>query len=390
MKALTANRMAAARLRANRKAYISLIVGIFLSVFLVTTLVLCIQGVILAQMEQTNRSLGFEDAFLLGTPELSDGDLAGMGYFDAIGHVYVTAGIQDADICLGLYDETGAALLSRQTLEGRLPEKAGEIAMERSAMLAIREEGQWQLGDEVTLKVIPVDEDTKSLYKSCTRRDAVVTIGGVLDSGSDFLGGSWGAVLTTEEGLRNMGLFPNGWDVITIYLDGIVDEETEGSLTQSVTAIARRAEGSRVYNYMESARENARTQLQLMLLMGAITIVFFAVAAGMIVSTVTRQLQADGKRIGMLRAVGAEEKTILRCYSGQVFLSLGLGMVSSILVMAVLFSSSIMNVPARYYPSGIATILVFSLACLGLCQFMLRRRVRQITKQSIIDNIREL
>ena len=178
--------------------------------------------------------------------------------------------------------------------------------------------------------------------------------------------------------------------MITIYLDGIVDEETEAALTQSVTAIARRAEGSRVYNYMESARENARTQLQLMLLMGAITIVFFAVAAGMIVSAVTRQLQADGKRIGMLRAVGAEEKTILRCYSGQVFLSLGLGMVSSILVMAVLFTSSIMNVPARYYPSGIATILVFSLACLGLCQFMLRRRVRQITKQSIIDNIREL
>lgn len=910
MKALTVNRMAAARLRANKKGYISLIIGIFLSVFLVTTLVLCIQGVILAQMEQNNKRLGFEDAFLLDTPELSDRDLAEMGYFDTIGHVYVTAGIKDTDIYLGYYNDTGAALLSRQVLEGRLPEKAGEIAMERSAMLAIREEGQWQLGEEVTLKVIPVDGveeertftlvgflaeqsslltnlnsssrafvtgfpailvssaepdflsgrvalhrlmtltvpiteelfktfynriedhtfgrflvktiegklidsyyseyvyglgsdtfvivlmagllilslllsccvgiagsmegilskrseeigilralgatrrqirrmfgreswllaltaaplsialsclfvwglelwmpenmvfrfnpllivpvvilsaavilisgsiplrrasrqmpmsvirdtgllrkskhirsrkqfrvpgliskrlirlyptrllgavilsalmcfcaalfaivlyggvytftpsqeayaimmqgngsargyvsylpgqplsdqslnqlrglphvrkvnvnrqlrvclllegktsyfnaghyfndalmtleeyterhrslgdtadletlrqryagelasydaarnalgisqelvmtelqtvtpekleqletslgsgkididainagkevlvvapqiwwlpepgtqgfrliddpseaemekaamtvvndwafagqelpivqlytddaqagttgDEKSLYESCTRRDTVVTIGGVLDSRPDSLGGMWGAVLTTEEGLRNMGLFRNGWDVTTIYLDGIVDEETEEALTQSVTAIARRAEGSRVYNYMESARENARTQLQLMLLMGAITIVFFAVAAGIIVSTVTRQLQADGKRIGMLRAVGAEEKTILRCYSGQVFLSLGLGMVLSILVMAVLFTSSIMNVPARYYPSGIATILVFSLASLGLCLLLLRRRVRQITEQSIIDNIREL
>ncbi|MGN1016644.1 MAG: FtsX-like permease family protein [Faecousia sp.] len=910
MKALTVNRMAAARLRANKKGYISLIVGIFLSVFLVTTLVLCIQGVILAQMEQNNKRLGFEDAFLLDTPELSDRDLAEMGYFDTIGHVYVTAGIKDTDIYLGWYDETGSTLLSRQVLEGRMPEKAGEIAMERSAMLAIREEGQWQLGEEVTLKVIPVDgveeertftlvgflaeqsslltnlnsssrafvtgfpailvsssepdflsgrvvlhrlmtltvpiteelfktfynriedhalgrflvktiegklidsfysdyvfrlnseafmiammagllilslllsccvgiagsmegilskrseeigilralgatkrqirrmfgreswllaltaaplsialsclfvwglelwmpenmvfrfnpllivpvvvlsaavilisgsiplrrasrqmpmsvirdtellrkskhirsrkqfrvpelisqrlvrlypkrllgavilsalmcfcaallaivlyggvrtftpsqaayaimmqgngsargyvsylpgqplsdqslnqlrglphvrkvnvnrqlrvclllegktsyfnaghyhndalmtleeyteysrslgdtadletlrqryagelasydaarnalgtsqelvmtelqtvtpeqleqleaslgsggihldainagkevlvvapqiwwlpepgtqgyrltddpseaemekaamtvvndwafagqelpivqlytddaqagttEDTKSLYEGCTRRDAVVTIGAVLDSRSDFLGGMWGAVLTTEEGLRNMGLFRNGWDVITIYLDGIVDEETEEALTQSITAIARRAEGSRVYNYMESARENARTQLQLMLLMGAITIVFFAVVAGMIVSTVTRQLQADGKRIGMLRAVGADEKTILRCYTGQIFLSLGLGMVLSILVMAVLFTSSIMNVPARYYPSGIATILVFSLSCLGLCLLLLRRRVRQITGQSIIDNIREL
>lgn len=234
------------------------------------------------------------------------------------------------------------------------------------------------------------DEDGKSLYENCTRRDALVTIGGVLDSRPDFLGGMWGAVLTTEEGLRNMGLFPNGWDTITIYLDGIVDEETETELTQSVTAIARRAERSQVYNYMESAREDARTQLQLMLLMGAITIVFFAVAAGMIVSTITRQLQSDGKRIGMLRAVGAEEKTILRCYSGQVFISLALGMVLSVLFMAVLFSSPVMNVPARYYPSGIATILVFCLFCLGLCFLLLRRRVRQVTRVSIIDNIREL
>ena len=910
MKALTLSRMAAARLRANKKAYLSLLLGIFLSVFLVTTLVLCIQGVVLGQMERNNQRLGYEDAFLLDTPELSDRDLAETGYFDTIGHVYVSAGIQDTNIYLGWYDETGDKLLGRQVLEGRMPEKAGEIAMEKSAMLAVREDGQWQLGEEVTLKVIPVDgveeertftlvgflaeqssfltnlnsssrafvtgfpailvcpsepafasgrvalhrlmtltvpiseelfrtfynrieshvlgrfqvktisgklidsyyseyvfglnsdafmiaimagililalllsccvgiagsmegilsgrreeigilralgatkrqirrmfgreswllaltaapfsialsclfvwgmalwmpesmifrfnpllilpvivlsaavilisgsiplrrasrqmpmsvirdtgllrksghirsrkqfrvpeliskrlvrlyptrllgavilsalmcfcaamlaiasyggvntftpsqeayaimmqgngsargyvsylpgqplsdqslnqlrglphvrkvnvnrqlrvclllegktsyfnaghyhnaalmtleeyteharslgdtadletlrqryageqasydaarnalgisqemvitelqtvtpekleqlktslgsgeinidainagrevlvvapqiwwisepgtqgfrltddpsekeiekaamtvvndwaitgqtlpivqlytddaqagttEDVKSLYESCTRRDAVVTIGGVLDSRPDSLGGMWGAVLTTEEGLRNMGLFRNGWDVITIYLDGVVDEETEAGLTQSVTAIARRAEGSWVYNYMESARENARTQLQLMLLMGAITIVFFAVAAGMIVSTVTRQLQADGKRIGMLRAVGAEETTILRCYSGQVYISLALGMVLSVVVMAVLFTSSIMNVPTRYYPGGIAAILLFTASCMALCQGMLRRRVRQVTKESIIENIREL
>ena len=130
MKTLTVNRMAAARLRTNRKAYVSLIVGIFLSVFLVTTLVLCIQGVILAQMEQTNKRLGYEDAILLDIPELSDGELAETGYFDSIGHVYVSAGVKDTDIYLGHYDETGSALLRRQLLEGRLPEQPGEIAME--------------------------------------------------------------------------------------------------------------------------------------------------------------------------------------------------------------------------------------------------------------------
>ncbi len=277
----------------------------------------------------------------------------------------------------------------------RLIDDPSEAEREKAAMTVVND---WAFAGQ-TLPIVQLytddpqagtDGDGKSLYESCTRRDALVTIGGVLDSRPDFLGGMWGAVLTTEEGLRNMGLFRNGWDVITIYLDGVVDEETEAGLTQSVTAIARRAERSQVYNYMESARENARTQLQLMLLMGAITIVFFAVAAGMIVSTVTRQLQSDGKRIGMLRAVGAEEKTILRCYSGQVFICLTLGMVLSVLVMAALFTSSIMNVPARYYPGGIAAILLFTVSCMALCAFMLRRRVRQVTSGSIIDNIREL
>ena len=270
-----------------------------------------------------------------------------------------------------------------------------QTQMESAVLVA---ENNWaDAGQELPIVQLYSDDpeafsygDTTSLFTSCTRLDATVTIGGVLDTQPHAMGGLWGSVITTEDGLRRMGLYRNGQDTIQIYVDGIVDEDTEASLTESINAIARRAEGSRVYNYMESARESARNYLQLYLLMGAIAIVFFAVAAGMIVSTVTRQLQADGKRIGMLRAVGADEKTILRCYSGQVFLSLGLGMALSILVFIVLFVSSIMDLPAQYYPSGIAAILLFSLACLGLCLLLLRRRVRQVTSQSIIENIREL
>lgn len=905
MKALTVNRMAAARLRTNRKTYVSLIVGIFLSVFLVSTLVLCIQGVVLAQLEQIDKRMGYEDAFLLDTPELPDSALAETGFFDSIGHVYVSAAVKDIDIYLGWYDDAGASLLCRQLLEGRMPEKAGEIAMERSAMLAIREDGQWQLGDQVTLNLTPIDgveeqrtftlvgvlaeqsgslaisqrgsllfvagfpailvspeesafssgrtvlhrlmtlkvpitkelfesmddlisrysmwygkfrvktitgrllndyssvevlglnsdamvigimagmlilslllsccvgiagsmegilnkrreeigilralgatkgqirrmfgreswllallmapasialscllvwglekwmpesmifrfdlrlmipivilsaasillsgsiplrrasnqmpmsvlrdtrllrkakhlrsrkqfsvpsliarrlvrlyptrllgsvilaglmcfcaaifaivsyqganifmpsnsaydiaidsrgfrsfislqsgqglsdqslnqlaslphvrkvdvgrnlrvnlllenktgyfdlgympnyhmmseedcmecyrrmgteinaeneegyrqsyndeqqaysalrkaqnisqevvytelqtlsveelrefepylgsgrinvdainagqevlilapkvylipsekggwysadasraqkaaatlsvendwayagqtlpimqlytEDameysgpTDRLYANCTRLDAVVTVGGVLDKQPDSLGGLWGSVLTTEQGLRNMGLNRNGYVGIQIYLDGEVDADTEEELTRSINAIARRAENSRMANNMEIAREDARSYYQLVVLLGAIALVFFAVSAGMILSTVTRQLQADGQRIGMLRAVGADEKTILGCYSGQVFLSLALGMVLAVVLWVC------MDVGLAYCFRGIAAIVLFSGSCLGLCILLLRRRVRQVTNQSIIENIREL
>ena len=181
-----------------------------------------------------------------------------------------------------------------------------------------------------------------------------------------------------------MGLNRNGYVGIQIYLDGEVDADTEEELTRSINAIARRAEGSRVVNNMETAREDARSYYQLLVLVGAIALVFFAVSTGMILSTVTRQLQADGKRIGMLRAVGADEKTILGCYSAQVFLSLALGMALAAVIWVCL------GVGLAYCSRGIAAIVLFSGSCLGLCILLLRRRVRQITSQSIIENIREL
>ncbi len=908
MKALTVSQMASARLRANKKAYFSLIIGIFLSVFLVTMLVLCIQGVILAKIEQTHRKLGYEDAFLLDMPEITDDDLMQMGYCDEIGHVYVSASIQDTDIRLGYYNDAGAALMNRQLLEGRMPEKAGEIAMERSAMLAIREDGQWQLGDSIELELLPIggmpetrsftlvgilaeqssylaeqnmgyqnfetafpallvspeeadfasgrvalhrvltltepvslelfqafhsrnafghfyvismmgellivysspkniwashsnafavaimasllilsllvsccvgiagsmegilckrseeigilralgatrrqirrifgreswilaltaapfsiglsclfvwglalwkpealvfrlnpllllpitvlsaaailisgsiplrrasrqmpmsvirdtgllrksrrvksrrqfhvpalisgrlirlfpsrllgaillsslmclcaaflsiafddgiqlfnpdspayfivmhgnsaplgfislfpgqplsnqslrqleslpnvrsvsvnrdldinllleektnyfsvrslsnvpmmsfeqycesqsqfghsidremlrdnydlilkqyDSMRKSLgisqemvftdlktfepnertlaelerclgdgkidldainagkevlvvapdlwyvsqtrgwhtnlthmpsgtdpaqavlmahndwassgqslpivqlytddpalldsYTSCTRLDANVTIGAVLKDSLYFSSANFceGDVLTTQEGLRNMGLYCNGKDSIDIYLNESIDEEAEAALTESISAIARRAEDSLVFNALESMRERNRTLLQTQLLTGCIALVFFAVAVGMNVSNVTRQIQADGKRIGMLRAVGADEKVILRCYSGQVLACLILGMLLAIAALLGLQAVGILSLKGRpsFYFSGITMILLFSALCMLLCQLMLRQRVRQVTRQSIIENIREL
>ena len=72
MKKLTYSSMAAARLRANKRQYVSLVLGIFLAIFLVTTLFLAAQGFILAQAEQTNKNVGKLDAFLLDEPDISD------------------------------------------------------------------------------------------------------------------------------------------------------------------------------------------------------------------------------------------------------------------------------------------------------------------------------
>ena len=71
MKKLTFSSMATARLRANKRQYISLVVGIFLAIFLVSSFFLAAQGFMLAQVEQTNKNVGRLDAFLLDEPDVS-------------------------------------------------------------------------------------------------------------------------------------------------------------------------------------------------------------------------------------------------------------------------------------------------------------------------------
>ncbi|MBP3478959.1 MAG: hypothetical protein J6K03_05690, partial [Oscillospiraceae bacterium] len=95
MKKLTFSSMAAARLRANKRQYVSLVLGIFLAIFLVTTLFLAAQGFILAQAEQTNKNVGRLDAFLVDEPDISDEALLSFDMITEVGHVYVTASVEE-------------------------------------------------------------------------------------------------------------------------------------------------------------------------------------------------------------------------------------------------------------------------------------------------------
>lgn len=259
-------------------------------------------------------------------------------------------------------------------------------------------ENDWAFaGDSLSIVQLYTDNSDlftsseRTLYAQCERLDTQVVIGGVLDTHPKCIGGAaWGCILTTEEGLKNMGLFCNSWDFISIYLNRIPDAQTEALLTEQINAIARRAEGAVVFNHLESARDSNAQLIQLRLLTGCITLVLFSVSAGMVISSITRQLQADGKRIGMLRAVGADERTIFRCYAGQAYLSLTIGMLLAVFALILLNLARIMDMPASYYPSGITAILFFTGGCILLCRFALLRSVRRITQQSIIENIREL
>ena len=119
----------------------------------------------------------------------------------------------------------------------------------------------------------------------------------------------------------------------------------------------------------------------------------------MIVSSVTRQLNSEGRTIGMLRAVGADEKAILGCYSGRITASVIGGMGISFGLFLLYFLIYLVGALGRGYIVSseinvmiiIATVIgVLGFLCLLVSKFLLQFRIREIVNKSIIDNIREL
>lgn len=236
-----------------------------------------------------------------------------------------------------------------------------------------------------------------------SRRDAAVQVGGVVTNLDDSIRNFWGttAIITTEEGLENMGLLVEGLREVQIYLDGEMTSEEETLLEQQITAISRRSEGYSVYNQVASFREQEQANRQALILILSIVTVFFVVAVGMIVSSVTRQLNSEGRTIGMLRAVGADEKAILGCYSGQLNAAVtgGLGITSGLILLFILINAW-NGMISSYNPwdasfilsimAALVTAVVMAAACWAICRCFLRLRIREIVSKSIIDNIREL
>ncbi len=233
------------------------------------------------------------------------------------------------------------------------------------------------------------------------RIDVNTTVGAVLSQDAGITNSfSLPCIITTEQGLENMGLLMEGLREIGVRLDGELTAREEETLERQLNAIARRSAGYTVFNQMEQYREMERENQQKILLFTAMVIVFFSVAVGMIVSSVTRQLHAEGRTIGMLRAVGADEKAILGCYGGQVNASVAGGLGISLGLMLLFLIASLIDMllyrrhyfafEGRIYLLIVSTICVMGAICFLACKFLLRFRIRELVNRSIIDNIREL
>ncbi len=231
----------------------------------------------------------------------------------------------------------------------------------------------------------------EALYTDAKRQDALVTIGAVLDNmPSDwemFGDDKEPCIITTQKGLQALGMETDNWQSISVYLDGEVDLETEAQIDERINTIAMRGTRIRTHNNLALDRSDRESSVQMVIALLSVVVTFFAVSVSIISGAIRRRIRADMRMIGTLRAVGADEHVISKCYSGHISISILLGLIVSVL----LYFKSLEGVYTK--PSGwlaAAVMGAFALACFVCCRIAMKMSLHDVMKKSVVENIREL
>ena len=188
MTRLTMTRMALGSLRGQKKRYFSLASGIFLAVFFATALVLASASLGKTMQDDYRARMGEQDVALLNIDATEEtirqtGIAQRVGTVEVFGEIAASPEADAARVTFGQYDETAAALAHPACLEGRMPQQAGEIALEASALNRLRLAAE--VGDTVTLYFYPLVGRNQLASEPVAR---TYTLTGVLAEKSAHLG----------------------------------------------------------------------------------------------------------------------------------------------------------------------------------------------------------
>ena len=395
MKRLSVNRIAAAGLRADQRGYRAMAAGIFLSIFFIATLCQCAWGVYVAAVQGVRARMGQADAFYFDADEYSDADIMDEGSFDRLGHIAMTA--QAGGLYIGSYDEAAASIMDRRYASGRAPEKAGEMAAEKSFLdhLSIAAE----IGESFELTITPIDGLSETRTYTLTGVLAEQTSRFDWDSVAYFSETRFctlpSALVSQEEAPFASGRVVTQ-RVMTLKRGVSLEKalarnfDEDGHLTAplliGLTDFGRLTVSGGFFSWNDGFSDEEVTTLFIMLaLLGGSLLLACCVG---IAGAMEDQLARKTEEIGMLRAVGATRRQIRRIFGREAWL-VALVMAPVSLACACLAVWGL----SRAFPSLIAfdiqpvilvPIALMSVACIVISAFVPLRRASRVMPMGVL------
>lgn len=255
-------------------------------------------------------------------------------------------------------------------------------------------ERSFNVDDEITLSVVMADVNSDEFV----RTDKKVKIGAIINEAENFgtydyyVGGNF-LVLTSIQGIehfapgRDYGYF-SLWSASE--LNENLDEDISGFLSDMALS---KTGGNYLSEYqsMQSSKSNLNVFLYAMI---AVILLFFSVCGSVINNALSARIREGKKEIGTLRAVGADQKTLVSSYVKQLLSMFGWGygigftvytlghITLKILEKTLEFET---NLKFQIWQIAVMCIVLFS-----VCAINLTLKIRKEMKHSIVENIREL
>ena len=399
------NTIALGNLRRRRGRYLLLITGIVLAIYFVATALLFADSMFVSLRERHYSRMGEQDVIIFDCGEApleelaATGLLAEYGIAEILGYVLPDGQRQDNGFSIARFDATALALARKEPLEGRLPERAGEIALERSALARLRSSAG--VGDTITLTLL-IPDGSGFMAAPLQKRYTLV---GILTDKLIYLD-RWktahpayrdypAGVLSMEEQIE-----PGGRAVINCY--GRYAGEA-GATFERLQAFFAQGEAPDVFAWWEKLEhtgfrpfdndfDGADSGIVVTSLFFAIIALVLVCAACLgIVNAFTADLEARKRQIGLLRAVGAMQGQI-RTIFGRETLLLSLFSVPPALALAWLTVWGITAALGEHYIFRINVLIMAAVAaagvlCVRLAAAIPLRKAARIPPMQAIRNV---
>ncbi len=268
------------------------------------------------------------------------------------------------------------------------------------------EKSDYEAGQKLDLSLIYAETNNTNFDVNgeplVTKEDVDVTnkrveIGAVIDFMDETAipkYSDWG-IVTTVQGMEHFS--PRAkYKEIYFDLKAECTEETDEEVKAILKSVADCVDDGHYQSNYEIQIEQKETIKNGILLVCSIMILFYTISGSIINNTLSSNIKEDKKKIGTLRAVGANKKEITLSYILQLFsmFKWGFGIGFGLFGISYLIFSLIPMPDIKALMSNMVfnpwVTLAFGVVLFAVCSLSVSLKIRKEMKNSIVENIREL
>ncbi len=201
-------------------------------------------------------------------------------------------------------------------------------------------------------------------------------------------------ILTTTQGMNSF--YNNAkYNCIAINCGTEITDEIDEQITEKLKVYADKYECWVSSTYAEM-KDQERQQMIITVSIIALMTIIFAICGSIVNNSLTARIRGNKRSLGTLRAFGADGSELVKSYIKQLVSMFSWGMISGFAAYIIIY---IINSPLQkkyitdrefFMNFNPWVTIIFCIVLFAVCSLNLWVKIKAETKNSIIDNIREL